>query len=92
METNATQAPAVGPPSTIAEAMNGKWKVHTEWPPGAGSTRMDPIIPNAIQSSSPPDGPARAEPFMSGSMVGLIGTRSVVHASAVRPAMIETAV
>ena len=54
--------------------------------------RNDPIIPYAIHSSIPPDGPARAVPFSAGSMVGLIGTRRVVQASAVRPAMIESVV
>ena len=30
VEMNATHAPAVGPPRTIAAATNGKWNVHTE--------------------------------------------------------------
>src|SRR6476619_3320014 len=54
--------------------------------------RREPIMPYAIHSSIPPDGAASAVPFRLGSMAGLIGTRSVVHASAVSPAMIETVV
>jgi hypothetical protein len=35
VERNATHAPAVGPPSTIAAPMNGRWKVRTLPLPGA---------------------------------------------------------
>ena len=87
-----THAPAVGPPSTIAAATNGKWKVHTAELPGMGSTRSDPMRPKAIQSSSPPDGPVRLVPSSPGLSAGSSGTVAVVQASAASPTTIEVPV
>ena len=89
---NATQAPAVGPPSTIAAATNGKWNVQTAELPGIGMMRSDPMSPKATHSSSPPSGPTRLVPASPGSMAGSSGTVAVVQASAPRPRTIETPV
>ncbi len=52
-DRNATQPPAIGPPSTMAATMNGRWKVRTPCPDGPRRTLAEPARPNSVQRRTP---------------------------------------
>ncbi len=75
VERNATQAPAVGPPSTMAAPTNGRWNV-SEAPPGARRTRSEPRIPYSSHSRRPPVGPPSTVP--AGNPASMVGHGALV--------------
>ena len=93
VDRTATQAPAAGPPRTIAAPTNGRWNVKWNWWSRLVTERIDPSRPNMVHSRTPPVVPASAVPSRWTSAIpGRKGTTAVTRTSRPKPSTISPAV